>query len=562
MQRSIWFSTILIMIFACGTALFVPNAVALASGFKTFNNSIVSLPPEAKKGPSPLVAEASAQELLLHFSLETPNKAQLAKRVAAGQIIPPSELLSAYGGNKASHDTLVSWLSKNGFTIVGSSKDFSDVYAKAPATRVQTALHVSMTTISLGGRTYVTATTAPQLPIDVGAHVVAIDGLQPFLRAQKQSISRDQYYRRNAPSHLTIVPRPNAAASVPTYRVRDILTAYGAQNLGVTGRGQVIAILIDAEPKDADVRQFWSGNGLPASNRVKYVNVQGVGVTLPAPEGEETLDTEWASGIASGATVMVYASGSLEYPYLDLALDRIFADALSTPGERELSISLGLREDLVSSDERAAEQTKFEKLAALGVSTFVSSGDAGSNPDQTGHQRGPDAVVEYEASDPYVIAVGGTSLKFNPASGKVISEIGWSDSGGGVSGYFARPQWQVPATSFGAGKRLVPDVSAVADPIPGAYVILNGNEWPVGGTSWSAPIWAGFAALIAEARAKQNKPPLPYLGKVIYSVPYGSGFRDITTGSNGAYSAGVGWDAVTGIGTPDLGQLILQLKNH
>jgi kumamolisin len=107
---------------------------------------------------------------------------------------------------------------------------------------------------------------------------------------------------------------------------------------------------------------------------------------------------------------------------------------------------------------------------------------------------------------------------------------------------------------------LVPDVSCVADPNPGAFVWFNGREVAEGGTSWSAPIWAGFAALIAEARQKQRKPPLGFLAPFFYREKVRTnGFRDITSGSNGAYRAGVGWDAVTGLGVPKVKALLLSL---
>jgi kumamolisin len=99
-------------------------------------------------------------------------------------------------------------------------------------------------------------------------------------------------------------------------------------------------------------------------------------------------------------------------------------------------------------------------------------------------------------------------------------------------------------------------VSAVADPIPGAFVIFNQKEYPVGGTSWSTPIWAGFAALISDARQRQGKAPLGFLAPALYSILASKGFRDITAGNNGAYHAGPGWDPVTGIGVPNLKDLI------
>ena len=278
------------------------------------------------------------------------------------------------------------------------------------------------------------------------------------------------------------------------------------------------------------------------------------------PEGEETLDVEWTSGIAPGAKIRIYASGSLQFVDLDRALDRIISDVASHPGMRQLSISLGLGEKYMGGPggEVATEDVKFLTLSALGVNVFVSSGDAGSNPDDTGHSSNGPLQVEFEASSPFVTAVGGTSLKLN-AAGQVQDEKGWPGSGGGKSIFFKRPQWQ-KGHGVPAGKvRLVPDVSAVADPATGAFLVLNKKVVQIGGTSWSAPLWAGFCALINEARIKKHKPALPFINPLIYPLGNTSAFRDIVTGNNGAFTAKNGYDMVSGIGVPDVKELIARL---
>jgi kumamolisin len=126
-----------------------------------------------------------------------------------------------------------------------------------------------------------------------------------------------------------------------TFLVGEVLRAYNADGLSVTGKGQTIAILIDTVPADSDLKLFWKWNNLPISlNQVVKINVKGG--PLPSTEGEETLDVSWASGIAPGATVRVYASGSLQFVDLDRTLDPIIADLPSQSGMRQLSISLGL----------------------------------------------------------------------------------------------------------------------------------------------------------------------------------------------------------------------------
>ena len=111
-------------------------------------------------------------------------------------------------------------------------------------------------------------------------------------------------------------------------------------------------------------------------------------------------------------------------------------------------------------------------------------------------------------------------------------------------------------TSPHGTKRLVPDVSATADPDDGAFLLLAGKVVQIGGTSWSAPVWAGLCALINEARIKAGKAALPFLNPLIYPLAGKAAFRDITTGSNGQYDAQPGYDLVTGLGVPNVKELI------
>jgi len=144
-------------------------------------------------------------------------------------------------------------------------------------------------------------------------------------------------------------------------------------------------------------------------------------------------------------------------------------------------------------------------------------------------------------------------------NGGVTDETGWADGGGGKSSFFSRPVWQTGDGVPPGTQRLVPDVSLTADPNEGGFVFLNGQPQQFGGTSWSAPIWAGFCALINEARMNANKPSLPFLPPLIYPLIGTSSFRDLVAGSNGAFDAGPGYDLVTGIGVPNVKELIQAL---
>jgi kumamolisin len=406
------------------------------------------------------------------------------------------------------------------------------------------------------GQTYTAASDVPSLPEDVGGAVAHIGGLQPYRQARKHLRSRRVISlaagAQAAPAGLQPV-----AAVAPPYLVPNILKAYNADGLGLTGKGQEIAILIDTFPLDSDLSAFWAANGI-ADNPARMNKVNVTGAALPEPTGEESLDAEWASGIAPDATVNIYASGTLAFVDLDRALDSIYADALARPALRIVSISLGLNEAYMTSGEIDAEEARFVRFAALGVNVFVSTGDAGSNPGPDGHLANGPLGPEWMSSSPHVVAVGGTTLQL-AANGQVAAEIGWSGSGGGTSHSRPRPAWQTGAGVPAGNLRSVPDIAAAADPDQGGLIILNGQGLQYGGTSWSAPTWAGLCALINEARQNNNMAPLPYLNPLIYPLIGSNCFRDAVNGSNGAYSCAPGYDLVTGIGAPDLEQLVARL---
>ncbi len=537
---------------AAATLLSLPAADDPVAGRKVFANSVVPLPAQPGLTKSGLMirhaAAASHKEdkmtILFSFAIPKEARKKLAARVARGEVVTPKELRSAYAPKPEDVTQLRDWLKEQGFTIKHTSADQTGIYAEARVSQIEKSLQVKMVRVTKNGLSYNAAQNAPSLPEKVGAGVQAVIGLQPFRQVAKHS-------RRHPRT-----PARNVSGNAPPYLVAEVLKAYDAASLGVTGAGQKIAILIDTVPANSDLKNFWTRNNVSVKlSQVKKINVTGV--TLPPPDGEETLDVEWSTGIAPGATVHVYASGTLQFVDIDRALDRIIADAMADAALRQVSISLGLGETFMPSGEAQIQSDKYLTLAALGVNVFVSSGDAGSNPDETGHGSTGPQQVECSASDPSVVGVGGTSLAL-ASNGTVSQEEGWPGSGGGTSTVFDRPDWQKGKGVPAGAKRLVPDVSLTADPNRGAFVFLNGSVVQYGGTSWSAPVWAGFCALMNEARQKAGKPTLPFLNPLIY--PLGEKcFRDITVGSNGAFSAGPGYDQVTGLGVPNIKLLIKEL---
>jgi kumamolisin len=190
-----------------------------------------------------------------------------------------------------------------------------------------------------------------------------------------------------------------------------------------------------------------------------------------------------------------------------------------------------------------------QDAAALGVTICAASGDNGSSDgvaDGKNH-------VDFPASSPHILACGGTSLQ--SANGTIESETVWNDGakggagGGGFSVQFPLPAWQAaagvkPPTGGGRG---VPDVSGDADPETGYQVLVDGQSLVIGGTSAVAPLWSGLIALLNEQLGK----PLGFVQPALYALKSSTGaFHDITQGSNGAFAAGPGWDAASGLGSP------------
>ena len=279
-------------------------------------------------------------------------------------------------------------------------------------------------------------------------------------------------------------------------------------------------------------------------------------------DGEVLLDIEVIGALAPAAQVLVYFAPNTDAGFLDAVSDAAHA----TPAPAAISISWGQSEDEWTAQARKALDAAFADAAALGVTVTVAAGDDGSTDRATDGR----AHCDFPASSPHALACGGTSLHADPAAGTVTSETVWDNgvgrgaTGGGVSDKFSEPAWQhgagVPTRSTGRSGRGVPDVSGDADPQTGYQVLIDGTSTVIGGTSAVAPLWAALTARLVQALGR----PLGLLQPVLYAgVSAGvvqPGFRDIVAGNNGAFQAGPGWDACTGLGVPDGEALLAVLR--
>jgi kumamolisin len=344
----------------------------------------------------------------------------------------------------------------------------------------------------------------------------------------------------------------------------------------VDASGQTIGLLeFGGGVETADVAAYFAKIGQPVPS-VKVIAVDGVS-TDPAADpdstGEVMLDVDVAGALGGGAKIAVYFSTFDEKGMIDI-LSTVIADSINDPSV--LSVSWGWAENQdfnntgVTWSPAAIDHINHSFLAAaqLGISVCVSTGDDGSEA-QIKDGR---AHVNFPASSPYVLAVGGTTLhaKTSSAGTRHITETVWNDgpgsgTGGGVSDITPAPAWQAGVTppSINPGHfagRAIPDVAADADPNTG-YLVMNGGQLQiVGGTSASAPLWA---SLIARINAAQNARAGNFNSLLYTKFGPAGVLRDITKGNNdtdgllkGSFKAGPGWDACTGWGVPD-GQKLL-----
>ncbi len=340
-----------------------------------------------------------------------------------------------------------------------------------------------------------------------------------------------------------------------SYTPDQIATAYDYAPLysrGIDGTGQTIAMLEEGTVNASDLHHFDLSAGI---NDPKITGYYVGGKTFNVPyDPEATLDVEWAHALAPGAAIQLYyLNGNLSvkagWKAIATALRQAAANSAGT-----VSLSFGICKP--TSGYKAVDNA-LKAITTQGVTVFAASGDTGDKPG-TKSQCGTTSVgVAYPASDPSVVSVGGTSLQLNDDN-TIASETAWSKGGGGFSAALLRPVWQVAPTIPSGSQRWVPDVAFLANPATGVEVLYHGRWEQVGGTSLGAPAWAAAWSLIRQD-AQATGTTLSAAPALIYRIgnssSYATAFHDIVSGSNGKYSAGPGWDPVTGWGTPDVAAL-------
>jgi subtilase family serine protease len=527
-------------------------------------------------------------KMILALSSSEEQSLELDKLIAAQQDpasrsfqkwLTPEQFAEQFGVAQNDVDQVTAWLKSHGFTIDEVPTGRRTIVFSGTAGMVAAAFHTTIKEYRVNGELHYANATDPEIPVALAAVVKGTVTLHDFarksLRMVKQSVtefsSGGSYYL--APADFATIYNLN--------------TLYAA---GTDGTGTSIAIVGRTNINLSDVQTFRTYFGLPVNNPQIILNGPNPGITSDIDEA--VLDVEWSGAVARGATVKFVVSGSTSSSDgVDLSAQYIVTNKVAPV----MSTSYGSCEASMGTAEMAFYKNLWQQAAAEGISTIIASGDSGA----AGCDGGSETTESYGAainglcSSVYSVCVGAT--QFNDTSNYgaywtpgmnsttkesaigYIPEGAWNQSGtvsggsglwatgGGASAVYAKPAWQAGPGVPADGKRDVPDVSLAGSTHDGFLVVEGGYLWVIGGTSASAPSFAGIMALVNQktGAAQGNPNPTLYALATIesnHSTAH-SYFHDITSGNNSVpgltgFSAGTGYDQATGLGSVNGSDLV------
>jgi kumamolisin len=474
--------------------------------------------------------------------------------VFSPEVISPAELADTYGADPADVELVRQTLSGFGLEITETDEASRRMKVAGTAATLGQAFGANLRQArsshpgGSGEADHRYREGALQVPAALDGIVTAILGLdnRPQVRAHFRAADA-------------------AAAKTTSYTPPQVAQAYQFP-ASTDGTGQTIAILeFGGGFSTSDLQTYFSGLGLSVPS-VTAASVDG-GSNAPGSDptgadGEVLLDIEVAGSVANQAAQVVYFGPNTDQAFIDSISDATHA----SPTPTVISISWGGPEETWTAQTRTAMDQALSDAAALGITVTVAAGDNGSSDGETDGSN----HCDYPASSPYALGCGGTRLEASTSTGAISSETVWNDgsgggaTGGGISTLYPVPSWQasagVPAASVSTGGRGVPDVAGNADPQTGYQVLVDGKQNVYGGTSAVAPLWAALIARLAQSTGKSFGLIQTQLYAGVTAGQDVAGFNDITTGSNGAYSAGPGWDPCTGLGSPSGTDLLNRLN--
>ncbi|HEY1221828.1 MAG TPA: protease pro-enzyme activation domain-containing protein [Bryobacteraceae bacterium] len=494
--------------------------------------------------------------------------------------LTPETYAERFGASAADLDQVAAWLRSQGFAVEYTARGRDFISFSGTASQVQAALHTEIHRYRVGAETHFANSTDLSLPAAIEPMVAGVLGLHDF--------------HPRSP-HKQLLPNYTSTTGTHLMAPQDFATIYDLNPLyayGYMGAGQSIVIVGQSDIDPSDIATFRKTLGLPPTN-IKMVPTGAYPGVNPDDEGEADLDLEWAGAVAPDA--------SLTFVYGDDATYSAFYAIDNNLGP-VISESFGLCEFLVGWNRMGLYyfEVEAQKGNVLGITWLASSGDsgaAGCDYQVTTATQG--LAVILPSSIPEVTAVGGT--EFNEGStpywsgtnglygGSALSyipETAWNDttistptggmiesSGGGLSAIYKKPAWQTGPGVPNDGARDVPDISLTSSALHDPYIIVfSGATYAAGGTSASSPSFAGIVALLNQYLVQnkvQTKSGLGNINPKLYGMAAAGTpgiFHDVTTGNNivpcqaftldcttghFGYTAGVGYDLVTGLGSVD-----------
>ena len=465
--------------------------------------------------------------------------ARLARGEGPGRPMTREDFARQFGARPDHFSAIRKFAAGFGLTVEREHAARRTVVLSGTAEQFSKAFGVDLQRYEVPGGSYRGRVGAVNLPDELHDIVEAVLGLD------NRSQARTHF--RPRPPALAVAPRDATGTFTPL----QLAALYNFPPGG--GQGQTIAIIeLGGGYNASDIAAYFAELGIAAPT-VLTVPVDGADNQPTGdpngPDGEVELDIEVAGAIAPAATIAVYFAPNTDAGFLD-AVTTAVHDTTNTPSV--VSISWGSAESQWTQQAMTAMDQAFQDAAALGVTICVASGDNGSSD---GVSDGTDHV-DFPASSSFALGCGGTSLQ--ASNGQITAETVWNSggnggaSGGGVSSFFALPSYQqglqVTDASGNAAplaNRGVPDVSGDADPATGYVVRVDGSDTVIGGTSAVAPLWAGLIACINASRGT----PVGLVQPLLYQAP--GAFNEITQGNNGDFGAAPGWNACTGLGSPN-----------
>jgi kumamolisin len=523
-------------------------------GFTRLTGSERQLPANARQ-----IGPVDPQEHIeISVYLRDPAASQTPQ---AGRRLSRAEYRSAHQATPDDLAKVEAFAHQHHLTVVEKDPVMRKVVLAGPAAAMMSAFATELHRYELPGETFRGRTGHLHVPHELEPIIVGIFGLddRPQAYPRMRLASTVDHGTARAEGLFTTSYTPTQVA-----QIYDFPT-------DLDGSHECIALIeLGGGYRDQDLVTYFQKMHIPTP-QVVSVSVDGAQNSptgdANSADGEVALDIDVVGCVAPKARIAVYFAPNSDRGFID-AVTQAAHDTINAPSV--ISISWGAPESEWTAQAMQAMDQAFQTAGTLGVTVCCASGDNGSSD---GVNDGK-AHVDFPASSPNALACGGTRLDAtsNTTTHKMQwkREVVWNNgffggaTGGGVSDFFDLPTWQanahIPASVNGKHVgRGVPDIAGDADPQTGYQIYVDGQSMTIGGTSAVAPLWAGLIALLNQKRRQ----PIGFLNQILYQnyqkIVQSKALRDITSGNNGSYKAGSGWDGCTGLGTPGGVQLIKAL---